>query len=82
MGPNVKLVLVVLEWSYVVPEKTFFKNRVWFGVTAPPGLANHHTFPHLFFFETFPYSDLKNCAGRADRADRDRDQTFKNLNYE
>ena len=48
-GPSVKHVLSVLEWSYVVPEKTFsFKNRVWLGVTPPPCLVNHQTFYLIF----------------------------------
>ena len=39
MGPSVKHVLGVLEWSYVVPETLFFffKSRVWFGVTSSQG---------------------------------------------
>ena len=57
MGPSVKHVLGVLEWSYVAPEKPFFfKNRVCFGVTPPPprfGKSPH--FLHDFFkpFLTF-----------------------------
>ena len=34
LEPNVKHVLGVLEWSYVVPEKKFFfRMGFWFGVT-------------------------------------------------
>ena len=48
--------LGVLEWSYVVPEKPFFKNRVWFGVNpSPPQFGESPDFFVDFFCETFPY---------------------------
>ena len=49
MGPSVKNVLGALEWSYVVPEKSFLEIRVWFGlIPPPPGLEKHQTFYVIF----------------------------------
>ena len=40
MGPSVKHVLGVQEWSYVVPEKPFFKNRVKPSLIFVPCMLN------------------------------------------
>ena len=62
MGPSVKHVLGVQEWSYVVPpQKPFlsFKNRVWFGLTPPPWFGESPDFLLDLSCETFPYQNQK-----------------------
>ena len=50
MGPSVKYFLGVLEWSYVIPEKTFFSSKIEFGSGCPPPpLAKHQTFYVIYF---------------------------------
>ena len=53
---HVKHVLGVPEWSYVVPEKTFFSSKMsLFRVDPlpPPGLAKDQTF-YMIFLANFP----------------------------
>ena len=58
MGPSVKHVLGVQEWSYVVPEKTFFffqkQSSVRGDIPPLPRFGESPDFLRDFFFETFP----------------------------
>ena len=58
MGPSVKHVLGVQEWSYVVPGKHFFSSsKMQFGSgwpPPPPRFGESPDFFVFFFCETFP----------------------------
>ena len=58
MGPSVKHVLGVLEWSYVVPEKNLF-SKIEFGSGWPPLFWQNTTLFTWFFSETFPKINTK-----------------------